>query len=238
MKNQGPRFATQTASQDAVSVHDFISQAVHDLREPLRGIRLGSRLLLDGGRDPANENAIKGSQYLVDSVERMETLIHDIAEYCYEEVRNGEFEEADLERVLSEVRREMAGELKSCGATIAHDPLPIVTGDPASLATVFRCLIGNACKFRSQAELCIHVGAVRKELGWTFSIRDNGMGFDPAYRERIFRPFEKLNGKQYPGSGLGLTLAKKIIEHHGGRIWAESQPGGGATICFSLPVAS
>jgi len=238
MKNQGQGVATQTAEQDTQSVRDFISRAVHDLREPLRGIRLGSRLVLADGRDSLDENAIKGSQYLTDCVERMETLIHDIAEYCYAEVRNLEFEETDLKDVLDDVRRELAGELKSTSAIITHDPLPIVTGDSCSLAIVFRCLIGNACKFRSEVAPSIHISSERQELSWMLSIRDNGLGFDPAYRERIFRPFEKLNGKQYPGSGLGLSLAKRIIEQHGGQISAQSQPGLGATICFTLPVAS
>jgi chemotaxis family two-component system sensor kinase Cph1 len=238
MKNQGQGVATQAAAQDTQSVRDFISRAVHDLREPLRGIRLGSRLVLADGRDSLDENAVKGAQYLTDSVDRMETLIHDIAEYCYAEVRNLEFEETDLKDVLDEIRRELAGELKSTGAVITHDPLPTVVGDSCSLAIVFTCLIGNACKFRSDAAPSIHIGAMRQELNWMLSVRDNGLGFDPAYRERIFRPFEKLNGKQYPGSGLGLSLAKRIIEQHGGQISAESQPGLGATICFSLPAGS
>jgi signal transduction histidine kinase len=100
-----------------------------------------------------------------------------------------------------------------------------------------RCLIGNACKFRGAAPPAVHIGAVREGQTWILSVSDNGLGFDPAYRERIFRPFERLNGKQFPGSGLGLTLAKTIIEQHGGEIWADSRPGKGATISFKLPQA-
>jgi light-regulated signal transduction histidine kinase (bacteriophytochrome) len=167
----------------------------------------------------------------------LETLIRDIAEYCYEEVRTPSFTELDLEMVLLEARNELAEEIKCCGATITHDPLPAVMGNFVSLATVMRCLIANACKFRAEAPVTVHIGAVREGPKWTLSVRDNGVGFDSAYRERIFRPFERLNGKQFPGSGLGLTLAKKIIEQHGGDIWADSRPGQGTTISFRLPQA-
>jgi chemotaxis family two-component system sensor kinase Cph1 len=167
----------------------------------------------------------------------LETLIRDIAEYCYEEVRTPSFTELDLEMVLLEARNELAEEIKNCGATITHDPLPVVMGNFASLATALRCLIANACKFRAEAPLMVHIGAVREGPKWILSVKDNGLGFDPAYRERIFRPFERLNGRQFPGSGLGLTLAKKIIEQHGGDIWADSGLGQGTTISVRLPPA-
>ena len=163
-------------------------------------------------------------------------MLRDIAEYCYEEVREPEIREADMEMALREAQSELAGELKSCGATVTHDPLPAVTGNFSSLAAVLRCLIGNACRFRSAAAPQIHIGAAQEGPEWILSVRDNGQGFAAVYRERIFRPFEKLNGKQYPGSGLGLTLAKRIVENHGGRIWADSRPGEGSTFRFSLPL--
>ena len=219
------------------AVRDFISTAVHDLREPLRAIRLGSRLLAGEGGRPSAENTARGARYVVDGVDRMETLIRDIAEYCYEEVRTPSFTEIDLEMGLLEARNELAGEIQSCGATITHDPLPVVMGNFASLTTAMRCLIANACKFRGEAPVTVHIGAVREGHKWILSVRDNGMGFDPVYKERIFRPFERLNGKQFPGSGLGLTLAKKIIDQHGGDIWADSRPGQGTTISFRLPPA-
>jgi signal transduction histidine kinase len=219
------------------AVRDFISTAVHDLREPLRAIRLGSRLLAGEGGSPSAENTARGARYVVDGVDRMETLIRDIAEYCYEEVRTPSFTEIDLEMGLLEARNELAGEIQSCGATITHDPLPVVMGNFASLTTAMRCLIANACKFRGEAPVTVHIGAVREGHKWILSVRDNGMGFDPVYKERIFRPFERLNGKQFPGSGLGLTLAKKIIDQHGGDIWADSRPGQGTTISFRLPPA-
>jgi light-regulated signal transduction histidine kinase (bacteriophytochrome) len=235
-KNQGQGVAPQESSPDRESLRDFISKAAHDLREPLRAIRLGARLLGAEGAERTAENAAQGARYLLDGAERLETLIRDLAEYCYEEVRQPEFRETDLECVLLEAKNELAAEIKSSGAKVTHDPLPTLIANSASLTAVFRCLIGNACKFRGDAPPAIHVGAAQDAGEWIFSVRDNGIGFDPTYASRIFRPFERLNGKQFPGSGLGLTLARKAIEQHGGRIWAESKPGNGTTLRFTLPV--
>jgi signal transduction histidine kinase len=229
--------APGNTAPDLEAIKDFISTAVHDLREPIRAIRLGSHLLAAEGGSLSPENAARGTRYVVEGVDRVETLIRDIAEYCYEEVRTPSSIEVDLEMVLLEARNEIAGEIKKCGASITHDPLPVVRGNFASLATAIRCLLANACKFHGEAPLMVHVGAIPEAQTWILSVKDNGMGFDPVYRERIFRPFERLNGKQFPGSGLGLALAKKIIEQHGGEIWADSHPGQGTTISFRLPRA-
>jgi len=235
-KNQGQGVAPQESSPDRESVRDFISMAAHDLREPLRAIRLGARLLGAEGGERSQEEAAQGARYLLDGTQRLETLIRDIAEYCYEEVREPELRETDLECVFLEAKTELASEIKSSGAQITHDPLPTLQANSTSLTAVFRCLLSNACKFHGAAPAVVHVAAAQGAGEWIFSMRDNGIGFDPAYSARIFRPFERLNGKQYPGSGLGLTLARKAIEQHGGRIWAESSPGNGSTVRFTLPV--
>ena len=238
MKDQGQGVAPKAIAEDNESVRDFISMAVHDLREPLRAIRLGSKLLAADQEARSEENAARGIQYVLDGADRIEVLIRDIAEYCYAELGEHEIRETDMEMVLRQAKSELANEIKSCEATVTHDPLPTVAGNFSSLTTALRCLIGNACKFRSEVAPQIHVGAVQQGQEWIFSVRDNGVGFDEAYRERIFKAFERLNGKQYPGSGLGLTLARKIVEQHGGSMWAESQPGKGSTFRFSLPLAA
>lgn len=238
MKNQGQGVAPKALALDGEALRDFISMAVHDLREPLRAIRLGSQLLTAQTDGNSEENRERGARYLRDGATRMETLIQDIAEYCYAEVRELEPSPTDLEMSLLEAKTELAAELKGSGAIVTHDPLPTVSGNATSLAILLRCLIGNACKFRGEAQPRIHVGAVQQDGEWILSVRDNGAGFDPVYSERIFRPFERLNGKQYPGSGLGLTLAKRIVEQHGGQIWAESTPGEGSIFRFSLPLTS
>jgi light-regulated signal transduction histidine kinase (bacteriophytochrome) len=238
MKNQGQGVAPKAPALDSEALRDFVSMAVHDLREPLRAIRLGSQLLTKQSGDNSEESRERGARFLHDGVARLETLIQDIAEYCYAEVRELEPRDTDLEMSLLEAKTELAAELKTSGAVVTHDPLPTVPGNATSLAVLLRCLIGNACKFRGETAPCIHVGALQQDGEWILSVRDNGAGFDPVYRERIFRPFERLNGKQFPGSGLGLTLAQRIVEQHGGQIWAESTPGQGSIFYFSLPLPS
>ena len=238
MKDQGEGVAPKALALDSEALREFISKAVHDLREPLRAIRLGSQLLARESGDNVEESRERGARFLEDGVARIETLIQDIAEYCYAEARELESSPTDLEMSLLEAKTELAAELKASGAVITHAPLPTVPGNATSLAVLLRCLIGNACKFRGEAPPRIHVGAVQQDGEWILSVRDNGAGFDPVYRERIFRPFERLNGKQFPGSGLGLTLAKRIVEQHGGQIWAESTLGEGSTFHFSLPLTS
>jgi light-regulated signal transduction histidine kinase (bacteriophytochrome) len=238
MKNQGQGVAPKALPLEGEALRDFISMAVHDLREPLRAIRLGSQLLATQTGDNTEESRDRGARYLRDGAARMETLIQDIAEYCYAEVREFESSDTDLEMSLLEAKTELATELKGSGAIVTHDPLPTVPGNAISLTVLLRCLIGNASKFRGEAEPRIHVGAIQQDGEWILSVRDNGAGFDPVYGERIFRPFERLNGKQFPGSGLGLALARRIVEQHGGQIWAESTPGQGSTFHFSLPLTS
>lgn len=234
MKNHAQGVATKTQGPDTEALREFISMAVHDLREPLRAIRLGSQLLT--AKDAhAEENRERGARYLRDGVTRMETLIQDIAEYCYAEVRELEPRDTDLEMALLEAKAELDAELKSSGAIVTHDSLPTLPGNPTALTVLLRCLLGNACKFRGEAAPSIHVRALKQGEQWLVSVRDNGAGFDPVYKERIFRPFERLNGKQLPGSGLGLALARRVVEQHGGQIWAESVPGEGSTFSFTLP---
>jgi light-regulated signal transduction histidine kinase (bacteriophytochrome) len=121
-------------------------------------------------------------------------------------------------------------------AEVTHDPLPTVMAEGAQLAQVFQNLIGNSLKFRGERPPHIHISAVDSAGEWTFSVSDNGIGIDPQYRERIFTMFQRLHTRaQYPGTGIGLAICKKIVEHHGGRIWVESEPGTGTTFRFTIP---
>jgi light-regulated signal transduction histidine kinase (bacteriophytochrome) len=121
-------------------------------------------------------------------------------------------------------------------AQITHDPLPILMADAGQLTQVLQNLIGNAIKFRGARPLHIHIGAKKIEQDWQFEVSDNGIGIDPKYYERIFLVFQRLHTRrEYPGTGIGLALCKKIIERHNGRIWVESQPGAGSTFYFTIP---
>jgi len=235
MNNQEKDRAPRGLIRDREAAREFVATAAHDLREPLRAIHASAGLLAELHRDSVDETTDRCLGYLRDGVARMESLIHDVEEYCYEELRELDPQEVDLEAALLDAQNRLSEELKRNGATVTHDSLPSIRGDFIGLATVFRSLIGNACKFRSSVAPQIHIGARRQGSEWVLSIRDNGLGFKPVYAERVFQPFERLNGKDYPGSGLGLALARTIIERHGGRIWAESEPGAGSTFWVSLP---
>jgi two-component system, chemotaxis family, sensor kinase Cph1 len=215
----------------------FVSLAVHDLREPLRAISTSSELLARIYADDANERAAGCWRHMREGVDRMESLLCDIAEYCYGEGRELQSAEIDMNRVLEEARRQASIELQRTEATLTNDALPSIAGDFFALAAVFRNLIENACRFRSAAAPSIHVGCARQGPEWLFSVRDNGLGFKPAYAEAIFQPFARLHGRQYSGSGLGLARTKGIVEQHDGRIWVDSVPGEGSTFWFSLPAS-
>jgi light-regulated signal transduction histidine kinase (bacteriophytochrome) len=216
----------------------FVSRAIHDLREPLRAISASSELLTGIYGDGADERAAGCFRYMREGVDRMELLLRDIAEYSYAEGRELQSAEVDMNRVLEEARRQASVELQRTEAQLTSDALPVVEGDFFALAGAFRNLIENACRFRSTAAPSIHVGCIRKGSEWLFSVRDNGLGFKPAYADAIFQPFMRLHGRQYPGSGLGLPRTKRIIEQHGGRIWVDSAPAEGSTFWFSLPVTA
>ena len=237
MNNQQKGRVPQGPILDREAAREFIATAAHDLREPLRAINASAGLLAELHRDSVDETTDRCMGYLRDGVARMESLIHDVEEYCYEGLRELDPQEVDLETALRDAQNRLSEELKKNAAIVTHDPLPSIHGDFIGLATVFRSLIGNACKFRASAPPQIHVGAKRQGAEWVLSIRDNGLGFKPVYAERIFQPFERLNGREYPGSGLGLALARTILEQHGGRIWAESEPGAGSTFWVSLPAS-
>jgi light-regulated signal transduction histidine kinase (bacteriophytochrome) len=138
-----------------------------------------------------------------------------------------------VRRALSNLR----GAIDDSGAIVTCDPLPVAPSDEVQLAQVFQNLIGNALKFRSQSAPRIHVAVDEKAAQWEIAVRDNGIGIEPQYFERIFVIFQRLNPReQYPGTGIGLAIAKKIIERQGGRIWVESQAGQGTTVSFTIPV--
>jgi light-regulated signal transduction histidine kinase (bacteriophytochrome) len=147
-----------------------------------------------------------------------------------------EFTAVDSAAVLAHVLGDLHLAIQDQAAEVTHDALPTVHGDANQLGLVFQNLIGNALKFGGAAPPRIHLTARRAGTQWVFAVRDNGIGLDPQHTERIFEVFQRLHTRsEYPGTGIGLAICKKIIERHGGRIWVESQPGAGATFMFTLP---
>jgi signal transduction histidine kinase len=147
-----------------------------------------------------------------------------------------EFTAVDCEPVLAQVLSALQASVTERGAVITHDPLPTIRGDATRLSQVLQNLIGNALKFCEATPPRIHITAVKEGLHWRVSVRDNGIGIAPQHMSKLFQVFQRLHSRgEYPGTGMGLAICKKIIEQHGGRIWVESQPGQGATFCFTLP---
>lgn len=214
----------------------FVFMAVHELRASLRAVHSNTDLLADRFNALGNPDGAGDLMGLVlGGVERLETLVNDIAEYCYVEVTDLRMVKTLVESVVQEALIELAEEIRQNEAAVTHDALPTILCDFLSLTAVFRILIENACKFRSEAAPRIHISADRQGANWIFSVEDNGLGFDPVYSERVFEPFERLNGRRYPGTGLGLYICRRILKQHGGVIWAESRPGEGSIFRFSLP---
>jgi PAS domain S-box-containing protein len=217
-------------------LEQFAYVASHDLQEPLRAV--GGYVKLLQLRFPDRLDA-KAQGYIsgaFDGVTRMERLIRDLLAFSRVATRGDPFVPADLEDALGQALRNLEASVNSSRATIAHDPLPSLSVDAGQIRQLFQNLIGNAIKFHGEQPPNIHIGAQRQDGRWVFRVRDNGIGIEPQYYEKIFHIFQRLHTrKDYPGTGIGLAICKRIIERHGGTIWVESQPGQGSTFYFSLP---
>ena len=220
-------------------LEQFAYIASHDLQEPLRAV--GGYVKLLQRRFPQNMDP-KALEYIhgaADGAERMERLISDLLAFSRVGARGGAFSPADLDAILTESLHNLQAGIVSTRAHVTRDALPTLAVDATQMMQLFQNLIGNAIKFRGEQAPEIHVGA-RKEPGrWVFSVRDNGIGIEPQYFERIFQIFQRLHTRQhYAGTGIGLAICKKIVERHDGAIWVESGPGQGSTFFFSLPATS
>ena len=210
----------------------------HELQEPLRMVKSYTQLLEQRYRHKLDGEAEEFMQYTVTGVNRMERFIHDMLLYSQAAEGNIELKPFPCRQALDWALLELQPLIAETGATIASDPLPVVTGDPMRLSQVFRNLIGNAIKYRGDRVPEIHVSVTEQKADHTICIRDNGIGIDPKYFDNIFVLFKRLHGRELSGSGVGLAVCKEIVEHHGGRIWVESQLGKGSSFCFTLPKAS
>ncbi len=215
----------------------FTQVASHDLQEPIRTLVSYSQLLARRYRGRLDSDADDFLDFIVDGATHMQTLINDLLEYSRVTSRRGTLLPTDSEQVLGRALDKMRSIIQEQGVVVTHDPLPLVLADGAQLEQVFSSLLGNAIKFRGKEPPKIHVGACLNERNWLFSVSDNGIGIDPHYYDRIFVIFQRLHNRTaYPGTGIGLPLAKRIIERHGGRMWVQSEPGRGSTFYFTIPV--
>jgi signal transduction histidine kinase len=224
-----------TAAND--ELRQFAYVASHDLQEPLRTVGSYAQLLAKRYKGQLGADADDFIRYIVEGVQRMHVLLNDMLAYSRvtNEPNNRPFTHCTLEQVLSTALANLEMAIKESEAEITRDSLPTVLGDESQLTQVLQNLISNAIKYRHDAKPRIHISARANDSEWVFGVRDNGMGIEPKYHERIFGIFKRLHGKEKPGTGMGLAICKRIIERHGGRIWVESTPGEGALFQFTIP---
>jgi PAS domain S-box-containing protein len=215
----------------------FAYVASHDLQEPLRTVSSFSQLLARRYQGRLDDDAHDFIDFIVDGASRMQTLINDLLAFSRIGTRGNPFEQVACEKILKHATENLDAAIAESGAAITHDPLPTVKADRTQLTQLFQNLFGNAIKFRREGEAPrIHVSAAPQDGTWHFSVRDNGIGIAPEYFDRIFVLFQRLHGRQeYPGTGMGLAICKKIVERHRGRMWVESEPGTGSIFHFTIP---
>jgi PAS domain S-box-containing protein len=220
-------------------LEQFAYVASHDLQEPLRMVASYVQLLERRYKDKLDDNARDFIGFAVEGVTRMRRLIEDLLAYSRVGTRGREPAPVDVTAVVATAEKNLERAIAESGAVITKDPLPALSADEGQLVQVFQNLIGNAVKFRREEAPRVHVGARREGNDWVFSVRDNGIGIEKEYFDRIFIIFQRLNPREiYPGTGIGLAITKKIVERHGGRIWVESTPGAGSTISFTIPATA
>jgi signal transduction histidine kinase len=230
------RKATELARSND-ELEQFAYVASHDLQEPLRKVASFCQLLQRRYQGQLDERADQYIEFAVDGAKRMQALITDLLSFSRVGRGGTEFVEVRLDDVVDNALGNLTARIERTGARIDVEPLPVVEGEPVLLAAVFQNLIGNALKFHGDDPPVVHVTVWRDGREWVVSCSDEGIGIDPEYAERIFAIFQRLHPKEtYEGTGIGLALCRKIVEHHGGRIWLDTDVTEGTTFRFTLPV--
>jgi len=231
------RAAYDELARSNAELQQFAYVASHDLQEPLRMIGSYTQLLEKRYGEQFDQDAREFMAFIVDGATRMKQLIEDLLAYSRVGTRGREMRPVQSQAALDKALINLRAAIEASGAGVTHGPLPEVRADDTQLVQLLQNLIGNAIKFRKKDEpLKIHVGAEDAGAEWRFSVADNGIGIEPQYYERIFMVFQRLHTRdEYPGTGIGLAICKKVVDRHRGRIWVESRPGQGSTFRFTLP---
>jgi chemotaxis family two-component system sensor kinase Cph1 len=226
---------TQELRRSNAELQQFAYVASHDLQEPLNQVVSYVQLLEMRYQNLLDEDAKEFINFAVEGVTQMQQLIDDLLAYSRLGSRTKQFEATNLERVVKRVLMNLQVKIEETKTTIHLPDLPVVNGDDTQLLQLFQNLMTNAIKFRNNNSSEIKIGVQEYEDHWLFSVQDNGIGIDPQFKERIFVIFQRLHTRdEYPGTGMGLTICKRIVERHGGKIWVESELDQGATFYFTI----
>jgi two-component system sensor histidine kinase/response regulator len=230
------RQAEEALRQSNEDLGRFSYTVAHELSEPLRTITVHAQLLQRRLGAELHGDAAESFQFVMQSAQRMRSFIDDLLRYSHATHLTGSnLTEIDAGAILIQVLFNLDAVIQSKGAKITHDPLPTIVAD-GRIEHVLQNLISNAIKYsKPNVAPEAHISAREQEGFWIFSVRDNGIGIDPKYKDGIFQVFRRLHGRDVAGHGIGLALAQKIVEGHGGKIWAESEPGIGSTFYFTIP---
>lgn len=216
-------------------LQQFAYVTSHDLQEPLRMVASYMNLLEKRYKGAIDEKADTYIRFAVEGAERMQRMINALLEFSRVQTQARPFEPVNMDDALRQALDNLQVAIRESGAVIIREPLPVIKADPVQIMQVFQNLIGNAIKFRGGEPPRVQVSAVEEEGRCVFSVKDNGIGIDPKFKDRIFEIFQRLHGPEYPGTGIGLAVCKRIIERHGGDIWVDSEPGKGAEFYFTVP---
>jgi PAS domain S-box-containing protein len=226
---------TTEVQRSNTELEQFAYVISHDLQEPLRMVSSYTQLLAERYQSKLDADADEFIAYAVDGAKRMQTLLYDLLEYSRVGTRGKSPSLVNCEDIVQQAMDNLKIAIEECGALVSHDALPTIKADEGQLVRLFQNLIGNAIKFHGQEPPRIHISAKRRCDMVTFSVRDNGIGIDPQHAQSIFEIFRRLHTREeYPGTGMGLAICKKIVERHGGRIWVQSKSGEGSTFCFTM----
>jgi PAS domain S-box-containing protein len=232
------REAHEDLKRSNAELEQFAYVASHDLQEPLRMVASYTQLLGRRYESKLDSDAREFMAYIVDGATRMKQLIEDLLAYSRVGTKSQDFKPVSSEAALRRALYNLRAAIEEAGAVVTHDTMPTVHADEVQLGQLFQNLMGNALKFHSASVPRIHIGVTETPAEWSFEVRDNGIGIEPQYFERIFMVFQRLHNKgEYPGTGIGLAICKKVVERHGGRIWVESRLGEGSSFHFTLPKA-
>lgn len=218
-------------------LEQFAYAASHDLQEPLRMMAAYTQLLEEKYHGKLDEEAEKYTRYIIEGAIRMQALVEALLAFSRVGRQRMELQTTDCNLVVEMACKNLEAAIKESGAAIEHDRLPAVVADPSLLLQVFQNLVGNAIKFRGPEAPLIRISAEKQDREWAFAVADNGIGVAAEHSQAIFALFRRLHThRAYPGSGIGLSICKKILEQHGGKIWVQPNPGQGSIFKFTLPV--